>query len=40
MQTGDAAANFNAGQGYSVRRATGQSAGDISFTGDYKYRKV
>jgi hypothetical protein len=33
MQTGDAAANFTAGQGYSVRRETGQSAGDISFTG-------
>ena len=33
METGDAAANFNAGQGYSVRLATGQSTGDISFTG-------
>ena len=33
MQTGDAAANFIAGQGYSVRRETGQGAGDISFTG-------
>ena len=33
MQTGDAAANFIAGQGYSVRRETGQSTGDISFTG-------
>jgi hypothetical protein len=33
MQTGDAAANFNVGHGYSVRRETGQGAGDISFTG-------
>ena len=33
MQTGDTAANFIAGQGYSVRRETGQGAGDISFTG-------
>ena len=33
MQTGDVAANFNTGQGYSVRRETGQGAGDISFTG-------
>jgi hypothetical protein len=33
MQNGDAAANFNVGHGYSVRRETGQGAGDISFTG-------
>ena len=39
MQTGDAAANFNAGQGYSIRREMDQSAGNISFTGDFKYRK-
>ena len=32
MQTGGGA-TFTAGQGYSVRRATGQGAGNISFTG-------
>ena len=39
MQTADAAANFTAGQGYSVRRETGQGAGNISFTGDLNTRK-
>ena len=40
MQTGDAAANFNAGQGYSVRRETGQGEGDISFTGTINTESV
>ena len=40
MQTGDAAANFTAGQGYSVRRETGQGAGNISFTGDLNTESV
>ena len=40
MQTADAAANFNAGQGYSVRLADGQSTGDISFTGTINTESV
>ena len=40
MQTGDAAANFNAGQGYSIRRIIDQSAGNISFTGDLNTASV
>jgi endonuclease I len=40
IQTGDAAANFNAGQGYSVRRETGQGEGDISFTGTINTESV
>jgi hypothetical protein len=40
MQTGDAAANFNAGQGYSMRRVTDQSAGNISFTGTLNTENV
>ena len=40
MQTADAAANFTAGQGYSVRRETGQGAGNISFTGDLNTESV